>query len=324
MNERPLAAVVLAAGQGKRMRASVPKVLIEACGLPLVEHVLDALAPLDPERTVVVYGHGGDVVKKALGHRDCSFAHQPRQLGTGDAVRCALPGLEGFEGDLLVVCGDTPLLDPADLRRLRDEHRARGHALTVLSAVLADPGSLGRILRDATGGLAAIREAADATETELEVREINTGVILVGTEHLPGALARLSADNAQGELYLTDVPGLLLADGLGVGVVVGDEKASLGVNNPLELAEAVRLLRIRERERHLLAGVRMDDPRSTVIDVEVEIGTGTRLGAAVTIGKGARVGAGCRIGAHAHLAPGVVLEENSHVPPGTILASNGA
>ncbi|MHC4137045.1 MAG: NTP transferase domain-containing protein [Planctomycetota bacterium] len=245
-HDRELAAIVLAAGQGKRMRAPGPKVLVQACGRALVEHVLDALAPLRPSRTVVVHGHGGRAVQDALAGRELLFAHQPEQRGTGHAVQCALPALDGFAGDVLILCGDTPLLTTAVLQALVDDHRRAGRALTVLSAELAEPGSLGRILRDEQGRLREIREVADAIPAERDIREINTGVMMIGTEHLAGALQRLTPDNAQGEYYLTDVPGLLLGDGLEVGVwLTRDGGAALGVNSPQELAEAVRLLQAR-------------------------------------------------------------------------------
>ncbi|MHC4960390.1 MAG: NTP transferase domain-containing protein [Planctomycetota bacterium] len=247
---RQLAVVVLAAGQGKRMGADVPKVLVEARGRPLVEHVLLALEPLAADRTVIVYGHGGDLVQDALKGRGLSFAHQPEQNGTGHAVECALPALDGFVGDVLIVCGDTPLLTGAVLSGLVSDHRASGRAMTVLSAEVPEPGSLGRVLRDESGGLIAIRESADASPEELAVREINTGVMIVDSSLLAGALGRLDADNAQGEFYLTDVPVLLLGDGRAVGVsMTHDEGAALGVNTPEELAKAEAILADREEGR---------------------------------------------------------------------------
>jgi len=246
MQDRPLAAVILAAGMGKRMGADVPKVLVEACGRPLVEHVLAALAPLGADPTVVVYGHRGDLVRGALAGRGLRFAHQPEQRGTGHAVQCALPELAGFAGDVLILCGDTPLLTTEVLADLVADHRRTGRALTVLSAELREPGSLGRILRGPDGRLKEIREASDASEAERAVREINTGVMVAALEVLAPALARLTPDNAQGEYYLTDVPRLLLADGLQVEArMTRDEGAALGVNNRAELAEAERLLRRR-------------------------------------------------------------------------------
>jgi len=335
---RPLSAVVLAAGQGKRMRAPGPKVLVPCCGRPLVELVLDALDPLRPDATVVVHGHGGDQVRAALEGRGVRFAHQPEQRGTGHAVQCALPALAGFRGDVLILCGDTPLLTTEALRDLVEDHRRSGRALTVLSADLENPGQLGRILRGPDGRLRAIREFKDGTPEERAVREINTGVIVVDGDRLAPALARVRPDNAQGEYYLTDLPGLLLADGCAVDARrASDPGAALGVNNPLELAEAVRILRRRNRERLLGEGVFLDDAESVVVDAQVRVGAGTRFGPFVFVGAGARIGAGCRVGAHASVGAGaqvgdgaVVLEYASVeggaiVPPGaTVRPARGS
>ncbi|MHC4550595.1 MAG: bifunctional UDP-N-acetylglucosamine diphosphorylase/glucosamine-1-phosphate N-acetyltransferase GlmU [Planctomycetota bacterium] len=312
MTDQPLAAVVLAAGQGKRMRARGPKVLVEACGRPLVAHVLEALRPLHARPTVVVHGHGGSAVQQALAGRDLLFAHQPEQRGTGHAVQCALPRLDGFAGDVLILCGDTPLLTTEVLQTLVAEHRRVGRALTVLSAELREPGSLGRILRDADGRLCEIREIADATPEEREVREINTGVMVIAIEHLARALQRLTRDNAQGEYYLTDVPGLLLRDGLAVGAyLTRDEGAALGVNDPHELADAIRLLRRRALEQAMERGVWVADPETTCIDAGAEIGAGTVLKPFTYIGPDVRVGRDCRVGPHAYLREGVVVGDGA-------------
>jgi bifunctional UDP-N-acetylglucosamine pyrophosphorylase/glucosamine-1-phosphate N-acetyltransferase len=312
MEERPVAAVVLAAGLGKRMKAPGPKVLVEACGRTLVEHVLEALRPLGARPTIVIHGHGGDAVQKALKERGLLFVHQAEQRGTGHAVQCALPALRGFQGDLLVVCGDTPLLTGAVLLDLVADHRRARRALTVLSADVPEPGSLGRILRGPDGRLRDIREAKDATPAELRGHEINTGVIVADAALLGPALDRLTPDNAQGEYYLTDVPRLLLADGAQVDALkTSDAGAALGVNNPLELAEAVRILRRRAVERALADGVRIEDPETTRIDADVEIGPGTVLRPFTLIGAGARIGRGCRIGPHAHVPKGAVVADGA-------------
>ncbi|MHC4939763.1 MAG: bifunctional UDP-N-acetylglucosamine diphosphorylase/glucosamine-1-phosphate N-acetyltransferase GlmU [Planctomycetota bacterium] len=308
MSNRPLAAVILAAGQGKRMAASVPKVLVETCGRSMVEHVLDAAAPLDAHPTVVVYGHGGDAVRAALSGRDLSFAHQPEQNGTGHAVQCALPALGDFEGDLLVLCGDTPLLTTRVLTELVRNHRAHKRALTVLSADLEKPGSLGRMVRGADGELTAIREAADATPEELAIREINTGVMIIESGILRGALDRLQPDNAQGELYLTDVPALLLGDGRVVGAFKTDDAHSAqGVNRPSELLMVTEVLRRRILEEHAARGVRFEDPSTTVVDAGVEIGAGTVIRPFCHLATGTRVGPGCRLGPHSAAGPGTSL-----------------
>jgi bifunctional UDP-N-acetylglucosamine pyrophosphorylase/glucosamine-1-phosphate N-acetyltransferase len=316
MTERPLAAVILAAGQGKRMKAGVPKVLVEACGRPLVEHVLAALAPVAASPKVLVFGHGGEAVKRALEGKGLLFAHQAEQRGTGHAVQCALPALEGLLGDVLVVCGDTPLLTGAVLADLVRDHREARRALTVLSAEVRVPGSLGRILRGPDGRLRDIREVSDATPEERAVREINTGVMVIELARLGPALARLTPENAQGEYYLTDVPRLLLADGASVDAFrTHDEGAALGVNNPLELAEAVRILRRRATDRLLLEGIRIEDPDTTRIDADVQVGTGTHLLPFTFVGAGARIGKGCRIGPYAHVPRGAVLGDGTVLPP---------
>ncbi len=308
MTDRPLAAIVLAAGQGKRMRLPGPKVLAPSCGRALVEHVLEALRPLRPRETVIVHGHGGDAVREALRSGDYRFAHQAEQKGTGHAVQCALPALDEGAGDILVLCGDTPLLTTEVLQALLDNHRSSGRALTVLSAALASPGSLGRVLRGPGGTLERIIEARDATRDQLAIREINTGVIVADRGLLAEALTRVRPDNKQGEYYLTDVPALLLADGAGVDAYrTDDEGSALGVNTPVELAEATRLLRRRLREHHLRGGVRMEDAETTVVDAGAEIGEGTRLAPHTFLARDVRVGAACEIGPFCHLGPGAVL-----------------
>jgi len=337
MTARPLAAIVLAAGQGKRMRLPGPKVLAPCCGRSLVEHVLEALRPLQPEVTVVVHGHGGDAVRAALAGRDVRFAHQAEQKGTGHAVSCALPSLGGFDGDVLVLCGDTPLLTGEVLAALLDDHRSRGRALTVLSARLDAPGGLGRILRGPGGGLQRIVEAKDATAEELEVDEINSGVIVAERGRLGGALSRVRPDNRQGEFYLTDVPALLLTDGASVDAHrTDDDGCAFGVNTPLELAEATRLMRGRLLAHHLRNGVRIEDPGTTVIDAGAEIGEGTLLLPHTFLEGGVRVGAGCRIGPLCHVGRGAVLgagavvrgpaavAEGARIAPGAVVGPRGA
>ncbi|MGQ0613133.1 MAG: bifunctional UDP-N-acetylglucosamine diphosphorylase/glucosamine-1-phosphate N-acetyltransferase GlmU [Planctomycetaceae bacterium] len=318
MNQRPLAAVVLAAGKGKRMRSPLPKVLLEACGRPLVIHVLEALGALRARPTVLVHGHGGALVKEALKEREVVFAHQEEQLGTGHAVQCALPALQGFVGDVVVLCGDTPLLTGEVLSALVADHREKRRALTVLSAELEDPGSLGRIVRGAGDALERIVEFKDAAREPAirAIREINTGVMVIDAALLPGALARLSADNAQREYYLTDVPGLLLADGRRADVFrTADAGAALGVNTPRELAHAARLLRRRTVGGLMDAGVVVEDPETTLVDSGVEVGEGTILYPFTYLAKGARIGRSCRIGPFASVGEGTVLGAGAVVGP---------
>ncbi|MGH7163607.1 MAG: NTP transferase domain-containing protein, partial [Planctomycetota bacterium] len=280
----------------------------------LVEHVLEALRPLRAHPTVVVCGHGGAAVRRALEGRDVLFADQMEQKGTGHAVQCALPAVGGFRGDLLVLCGDTPLLTAEILAELVAAHRAAARALTVLSADLDRPGGLGRIVRGADGSLRAIREARDAPPEVLAIREINTGVLVADADLLPGALARVKPDNAQREYYLTDVPGILLRDGRAVAVHKSpDPGAALGVNDPCELAEATRALRRRILDRLLAAGVRIEDPGTTVVDAGVEVGEGTLLKPFTLLERDVRIGARCTVGPFAHLREGAVVREGAAV-----------
>ncbi len=318
MTQRPLAAIVLAAGKGKRMRSPLPKVLLEACGRPMVIHVLEALRSLQARPTVLVHGHGGALVQEALKDRELAFAHQEEQLGTGHAVQCALPALQGFVGDVVVLCGDTPLLTAEVLTALVADHRENRRALTVLSAELADPGSLGRIVRGVGGALERIVEFKDAAREPAirAIREINTGVMVIDAALLPGALARLSSDNAQREYYLTDVPGLLLADGRRADVFrTADTGAALGVNTPGELAHAARLLRRRTLAGLMEAGVAVEDPETTLVDAGVEVGEGTVLLPFTYLATGVRIGRNCRIGPFACVGEGAVLGERAVVGP---------
>jgi bifunctional UDP-N-acetylglucosamine pyrophosphorylase / glucosamine-1-phosphate N-acetyltransferase len=313
----PVAAAVLAAGLGKRMRSSRPKVAFEVCGRPMVRHVLEAARSVGVERTVVVVGHGREDVEKALdGVPGVSFALQARQLGTGDAVRAALPALDGFEGTLLVLCGDVPLIRGETLAGLLREHHARGAACTVLTTVLPAGGGYGRIVREPaeTGGLVAIREARDASPVELALREINTGLYAFDVAALREALPRVGNANAQGEYYLTDVPSILLRDGRTVAAVRCDAAEEvLGVNSLVELAQAAVVLRRRIVEDLMTSGVVVTDPATTYVDAGVTVGPGTKILPCTVIERDVTIGAGCEVGPFAHLRPGTVLADGAEV-----------
>lgn len=242
-----LGVVVLAAGQGKRMRSPLPKVLHEAAGKPLLEHVLSAVAPLGPERTVVVVGHRAEAVEaRFAGYAGGSveFVRQDFTLGygTGVAFRQTERALAGFAGDVLVLYGDGPLIRTETLRRLTRTHAAAGAGMTLLTTEVADPYGLGRIIRSPDGGVARIVEEKDATPAERLLREINPG-IYVFDRHVFGLAARLTDDNAAGEYYLTDMVDLYLGAGLPVRAVLGDDETEiLGVNDPQQLELVERLL----------------------------------------------------------------------------------
>ncbi len=302
---RPAAVVVLAAGEGTRMKSATPKVLHEICGRSLVGHVVAASRELDPAHLVVVVGHAREQVTAHLTGIDADVrtAVQYEQNGTGHAVRMALEELGGVvDGTVIVVCGDTPLLTGETLRRLAATHGADGNAVTVLTAEVPDSTGYGRIVRDAGGAVTAIVEHKDATASQRAIREINSGVFAFDGALLADALGKVRTDNSQGEEYLTDVLGILREAGHRVGAAVGaDHRQILGINNRVQLAEARALLNARLLEQAMLAGVTVVDPAHTFVDVTVTFGQdalihpGTQLLGATHIAEGAEVGPNTRL-----------------------------
>lgn len=236
-----VAALVLAAGQGTRMNSDLAKVLHRLAGQPLLAHVLHALDRLGVGRVLVVIGHQRDRVRETFAGAEVEWVVQAEQRGTGHAVLMAGPALEDFQGTLLVVCGDTPLLGADTLHDLLEHHRASGAAATVLSMRVPDPEGYGRILRDAGGGLAGIVEQRDATPEQLAIDEVNSGVYAFDYPALSQALSGLTAHNSQGEYYLTDVVGVLRRRGGRTAVVCApDARELLGINTLEQLADAER------------------------------------------------------------------------------------
>ena len=237
-------ALVLAAGQGKRMRSDLAKVLHPMAGKPLLGHVLDMLEDLGVSRSVTVIGHQRDMVRAAFPDRRTEWAVQADQRGTGHAVMCAADALRGFGGRLLVVCGDTPLLQASTMDELLEGHAASGAAVTVLSMRLPDPAGYGRVVRAADGGIDRIVEEKDATEEIRKLDEVNSGIYAFEYPSLERVLSRLTAENSQGEYYLTDTVSLLRGDGSKAAVVLAkDYRETLGINTPEQLAEAEAIYR---------------------------------------------------------------------------------
>ncbi|MFB7654880.1 MULTISPECIES: bifunctional UDP-N-acetylglucosamine diphosphorylase/glucosamine-1-phosphate N-acetyltransferase GlmU [unclassified Streptomyces] len=303
---RPAAVVVLAAGEGTRMKSATPKVLHELCGRSLVGHVLAASGELDPQHLVAVVGHAREKVTAHLAEvaPDVRTAVQEQQNGTGHAVRMGLEALGGaVDGTVVVVCGDTPLLTGDTLRALATTHSADGNAVTVLTAEVPDATGYGRIVREeATGAVTAIVEHKDASEAQRAIREINSGVFAFDGRLLADALGKVRTDNSQGEEYLTDVLGILREAGHRVGAsVAGDHREIAGINNRVQLAEARRILNDRLLTRAMLAGVTVVDPASTWVDVtvtfeqDVVVHPGTQLHGATHLAEGAEVGPNSRL-----------------------------
>ena len=333
--------IVLAAGEGTRMRSATPKVLHAIAGRSLIGHVLEAASAVDPSHVVVVIGHARDQV---LAHLEevapwVDTVVQEEQRGTGHAVRIALAALASAQAlasaPVVVLSGDTPLLTGATVRELVDAHLRTGAAATLLTAVLGDPAGYGRVVRAADGSVESIVEHRDASDEVLAVSEINAGMYAFDPVRLAPALERLTTANDQGEEYLTDVVSLLRADGYPVaGIVVEDAHEILGVNDRVQLAEAAALMRDRINERWMREGVSMLDPGSTWIDVDVDLAPDvtilpqTSLLGPTSIATGARIGPGttltsCEVGEGATLihtwAELAVIEAGASVGPFTYL-----
>lgn len=287
--------IVLAAGQGKRMRSRLPKVLHPVGGAPMIEHVLSALEGTGVDRCLVVVGREGDAIRRALGDR-VEYVVQEEPLGTGHALLQARSSVAP-EDDALVLYGDTPLLTPALLTGLLRRHREAGAAATMLTVELEDPRGYGRVLRDAEGEVARVVEEADAGPDVLGVREVNAGIYCFRAGAVFPALAEVRPSNRQGEYYLVDVIPLLRARGLRVEAVRTDDPLAVtGVNTRADLAAAEAALRRRAVERLWAAGVTVADPAATLLGPRVRAGGDTVVYPFTAIEGPVEIGEGCRIG----------------------------
>jgi bifunctional UDP-N-acetylglucosamine pyrophosphorylase/glucosamine-1-phosphate N-acetyltransferase len=299
-------AIVLAAGQGKRMKSKLYKVLHPVCGRPMVRYVLDAAADAGCERTVVVVGHGAEAVREMIGDA-VEYVLQAERLGTGHAVLQAEPLLGEEEGATVVVCGDTPLVTSETMKKMIALHREQGAAATVLTAELPNPAGYGRVIRAADGTVLRIVEDKDCKPEEAAVREINTGTYVFDNRKLFRALKRVTNGNAQGEYYLTDVFGILQGDGEKIAAFrTPDPAEAIGVNDRVALGEAERLMRRRIAARHQRNGVTLVDADHTYIEAGVEIGPDTVVYPGTILRGSTSIGSDCRIGPHADLTDTVV------------------
>ena len=336
--------VILAAGQGKRMRSHLPKVLQPLGGRPLIEHVLATARSLKPARICVVYGHGGEQVPQALGARGITLVEQRPQLGTGHALAQALPQLAAA-GLTLVLYGDVPLVGEETLGAMI---AGGGDRLTLLTAELDDPAGYGRIVRNRRGSITSIVEEKDASADERGIHEVNTGIMALPTARLQGWLSKLTDRNAQREYYLTDVVPLALADRVQIAAVKARAAWEiLGVNSKQQLAELERIYQRQQAAKLMEAGVTLTDParidvRGSLVcgaDVRIDVNCvfegEVRLADRVEIGAncvlkdtsvgpdtriepfcsvdGAKIGAKCRVGPYARFRPGTRLAEEVHI-----------
>ncbi|MEO6794301.1 MAG: bifunctional UDP-N-acetylglucosamine diphosphorylase/glucosamine-1-phosphate N-acetyltransferase GlmU [Mycobacterium sp.] len=346
------AVVLLAAGAGTRMVSDTPKVLHQLGGRSMLSHCLRAAAEVTPQHLIVVLGHDHDRIvptvtelAEALG-RDIGVAFQEQQLGTGHAVLCGLAALpDDFAGTVVVTSGDIPLLDAATLQALVDTHRTAPAEVTVLTTTLPDPTGYGRILHTQDGQVTAIVEQADATASQREIREVNSGVYAFDIAPLRSALGRLGSDNAQHELYLTDVIGIVRSDGQVVHARHVDDAALVaGVNDRVQLAELAAVLNRRLVLAHQRAGVTIVDPATTWIDVDVTIGRDSTVAPGTQLLGHTAVGAHCTIGpdstltdvtvgdgaavirSHAtssSIGAGATVGPFTYLRPGTVLGADG-
>ena len=346
MKDDKKGAIILAAGQGKRMVSDLAKVLHPVAGRPLLLHVIDMVKPFQLDKVVVVVGHQADQVKAIFSDQDVSSVVQASPLGTGHAVLQAKEAFENWSGDILILNGDTPALRIETLRRLWDAHLTSPAPITFLSTTMPNPFGYGRLIRNPEGTLCRIVEEKDATSVERAICEINTGVYIVTSRFLFEALLKVKNDNAQREYYLTDLIAIALVEGHPVASVKIDPEEVIGINSRADLAKVEALLRRRINEEWMAKGVTLIDPARIYIDTSVQIGKdcilhpdlflegntqigdrailhsvrikNSRLGADVTIldycvVEGAEIEAGVTVGPFAHLRPGTILRKGARI-----------
>jgi len=291
-----LTAIILAAGKGTRMKSKFPKVLHKVGGRPMLQHVLDAAAACGCTKKVVIIGHEAELVREMVGSQ-AQVVLQAEQLGTGHAVLQAAPVLQGVTGTALILCGDTPLLEAAELAKFAEAHAKSGAAATVMTAIMADPFGYGRILRDPNGNVAGIVEQKDATAEQQKIQEINTGIYCVAMPLLFEILKTLTNDNAQGEYYLTDLLSKLNAQGKKVaGYVTADSDMVMGINSRRQLAEAESVMRQRILNALMDSGVTIMDPASTFIEKSVRIAPDTIIYPYTWLEGSTTIAGDCEIG----------------------------
>jgi len=344
MDRQKLAAVVLAAGKGTRMKSLSPKVVHKINGRPVVSYPVRLARQLGCRPTVMVVGHGAAEVEGCLAGEDVRFALQKEQLGTGHALLCAKEQLADFSGTLLLLCGDVPLLQEKTMSRLIEHHLASGASATVLTAEAIDPKGYGRIVREGDKVMAIVEER-DATSHQKSICEINTGIYAFEAPLVFEALNSLERNNAQGEYYLTDILQTMRAAGRTVeALITPDMEEAMGINDRIQLAEAEKAIRRRVNEKLMLSGVTFVDRENAYIEEQVEIGTDTVIYPGVCLGGQTRIGSRCIIGPHViiqdcvigdevHIKAGSVMEGShigdhsdvgpmAHLRPGTVLAGH--
>jgi bifunctional UDP-N-acetylglucosamine pyrophosphorylase / glucosamine-1-phosphate N-acetyltransferase len=308
--------VILAAGMGTRMKSKFPKVVHEAAGRPLVEHVLRAVEPLKPSKIIVVVGHGADFVKERLAHYEVTFVLQEKQLGTGHALLQTESVLNDLQSDVLVLNGDGPLLKTETLQAIFNEQLGKP-GMTLLTCKVADPTGLGRIIRDANGQIQSIIEEKDTTSEQKKIAEVNPGFYMFDKTVFDKA-KNLSNQNKSGEYYITDLPALYLKEGHNVrSILADDEREVLGVNDRKHLSQIDKILQDRIRDKWLKAGVTMISPETTFIDDTVELGQDVVLEPGVILKGKTVIPEGVTVGAYSYLSD-YTAQANSFITPHSV------
>lgn len=308
-------ALILAAGQGTRMKSDTPKVLHRVCGKAMINHVIDAAGGAGTDEQIIVIGHGAEKVREETDREGLAFAVQEEQLGTGHAVMCA-ESLLPSEGLVLVLCGDTPLIKAETLSAFIDYHTEEKNTVSVLTAIFDNPTGYGRIVKGSDGCILRIVEEKDADEETKKIREINSGMYCFDAAFLREGLKSLQTNNAQGEYYLTDLIEFAVDGGRKSGTFpVENDEEIMGVNNRIQLSQAAEKMRNRINEGFMTEGVTFIDPKTVYIDGDVEIGRDTVVWPGAIITRGTKIGKGCLIGHNCRI-------ENSVIGDGTDIQSS--
>lgn len=315
-----LSAIVLAAGEGKRMRSNQPKVLHQVCGKALVEWVCDAAFEAGIQKCITVVGHKAEEVMAYMGQK-VQFALQKEQLGTGHAVMQAQPLIKDAQGYVIILCGDTPLIKGSTVKKALDYHISSGNAATVITTELEDATGYGRIIRDASGQVKKIVEHRDTNEQEKAVREINSGIYCFTVKHLLDALNQLNNHNSQGEYYLTDTIEILIAEQFKVGALkIDDSTELLGINNRIQLSQAEAIMQKNIVNKHMENGVTIMAPATTLIHSNVEIGGDTIIYPGCIIEGDTKIQENCMIGPNSRIINSIV-EDNVEIQYSVVVDS---
>lgn len=322
-----LAAIILAAGKGTRMKSNLPKVLHPVAGNPMLYYPVRLLKEFKAKKVILVVGHGAELVREAFSREAVGFAVQKEQLGTGHAVMCAVKGIRNFDGDILILSGDVPLISKGTVNALIRVHGRGGRkkpVVSLITAILDDPAGYGRVMRDENGAVARIIEDRDCNPLQKKIREINTGLYLISSRFLFTNIRRLGKENAQGEYYLPDLIQMARSQGGKVSALTHlDANEVMGINNRVELARANGLMRERIANGHMLSGVSIIDPANTYIDYGVSIGADTVIYPGVHLMKGAVIGSNCVIEEGVRVE-GSTIGDNSVIKSHSVVESTRA